>query len=202
MTFNQSIINGFVITYLCFWVAFVVEFVFIRFLSFASKIGEEMYSYRINFLKKYTLLKRAIVEHKTVKGAVLIALLLWGRSLLILLLGIVLLSPVLLLLSGVLTLSLLALWKNTRALVWTLAIVLFESAGYALVAGIGVAAGWNWLFQNVPFAEVIVQNAAAVMYGFLAVIVLQITAAFIEATAVIHLRIPGIPLDAIIVDEQ
>lgn len=202
MTFNQSIINGFLVTYLCFWIAFVVGFVLVRFLPFASRIGEKMYNYRINLLKKYTLLKRAIFEHKTVKGAVLIALLLWGRSLLILLLGIILLSPVLLLLSGVLTPCLLTLWKNTRALVWTLAIVLFESAGYALAAGIGVAAGWNWLFQNVPFVEVIVQNAAAMMYGFLAVIVLQVIAAVIEAAAVIHLRIPGIPLDAIIVDEQ
>lgn len=202
MDFNQSIINWFLITYFCFWIAFVVGFVFIRFLPFASKIGGKIYNYRINFLKKYTLLKRAIVEHKTAKGVVLIALLLWGRSLLILLLGIVLLSPVLLLLSGVLTPCLLTLWKNTRALVWTLAIVLFESAGYALATGIGVAAGWNWLFQNVPFAQVVVQNASAVMYGFVAMIVVQVTAAVIEATAVIHLRIPGIPLDAIIVDEQ
>lgn len=204
MIFSQSVMQNFWITYLFFWAAFFVGFILARFLPFASKIGSKIYNYRVNLLKKwpYTLLQQTIVEHNACKGAVLIALFLAGRSVFMFLLGFVLLSPVLLLLSGFLTPCLLTLWRNTRALVWTFAIVVFESAGYALAAGTGVAVGWGWLFQGLPLIETVLQNVDTVLYGFLAVVVLQIVAALIEATAVIHLRIPGIPMDAIIVDEQ
>lgn len=204
MTFSQSVMQGFWMTYLCFWIAFIIGFVFAQFVPVLSKIGEKIYNYRVNLLTKwpYTVLKKAVTEQEVVKGAILITLFLVGRSVFMLLLGVVLLSPVLLLVSGFLTPCLLTLWKDTRALVWSAAIIGFESAGYAFAAGIGIAAGWSWLFQNTLLIETITQNVLVILYGFLAVVVLQVAAAIIEAVAVIHLRIPGIPLDAIIVDEQ
>jgi hypothetical protein len=203
MIFGQSVVQNFWITYLLFWAAFLLGIILVRFLPFASKIGERIYNYRVTLLKRwpYTLLQQAIIDHNPVKGAVLIALFLAGRSVFMALLGVVLISPVLLFLGGIFTPCLLTLWRNTRALVWTLAVIAFESAGYALAAGIGVTVGWSWLYQHVPLLDAVSQHAALLLYGFLAVVVLQIVAAVIESTAVIYLRIPGIPLDAII-DEQ
>lgn len=188
------IIQGFWITYAGFWVALVVGFLFARFVPFVSKIGEKIYNYRVNLLKRwpYTLLRQAIIDHKVV------TLFLVGRSVFMGLFGVVFVSPVLLFLGGFLTPCLLTLWKDNRALVWSMAIIVCESAGYAVAAGMGIAVGWSWIFEGMPLVETVIENGNTLLYGFLAGVGLQVAAAVLEAVAVIRLRIPSIPLDAIL----
>lgn len=197
---SHYIVQVFGILCVGFWTAVLLGFIFTRLTPISSKIGEKIYNYRLALLKRwpYTVLKQAVADRKVVTGAVLIALFLVGRSVFMLLFGIVFVSPAALFVGGFLTPPLLTLWKSVRALVWSFAIVLCEFSGYALAASIGVAVGWSWIVEGVPVIETVIENQLAIFYGSLAVVGLQIAAAVLEAVAVIWLRIPGIPLDALL----
>jgi hypothetical protein len=197
---SHCIVQAFWILCVGFWTAVLLGFIFTRLTPISSKIGEKIYNYRLALLKRwpYTVLRQAVADRKVVTGAVLIAFFLVGRSVFMLLFGIVFVSPAALFVGGFLTPSLLTLWKSVRALVWSFAIVLCEFSGYALAASIGVAVGWSWIVEGVPVIETMIENQIAIFYGSLAVVGLQIAAAVLEAVAVIWLRIPGIPLDALL----